>query len=201
MTQRSLAARLGVALGLTNLLIRRLVAKGYVRMAGAGPRHVRYFMTATGREALARATRLSMDNTVRLYTETRDVIRSGLYEVSARCPVDAQGRKPVVFYGIGDVAEIAYISLQGTGLTLAGAVDDKRKGAFFGLPIQHSARLSASSPDWLGPVRLVVTTLRHATAIEARLVSLQVPLHRVSFLHSALNVRSGPGESDHASRP
>lgn len=201
MTQRGLSAGLGVALGLTNLLIRRLVAKGYVRMAGAGPRHVRYFMTAAGREALARATRVSMENTVRLYTETRDVIRSGLCKVSARCPRDAHGRKSVVFYGLGDVAEIAYISLQGTGLTLAGAVDDKRTGHFFGLPIQHSSRLSTSSRDSLGPVHLVVTTLRHSATIEARLAQLQVPRNRVSFLQTAMSPATDEEGAVDASRP
>ncbi|HEX4567721.1 MAG TPA: winged helix-turn-helix transcriptional regulator, partial [Vicinamibacterales bacterium] len=38
-TQRSLSSELGVALGLTNLLIRRLVGKGYVKMSKMGTRH------------------------------------------------------------------------------------------------------------------------------------------------------------------
>ena len=50
-TQRSLSGELGVALGLTNLLIRRVVNKGYVRVARMGTRHVRYLMTPAGWEA------------------------------------------------------------------------------------------------------------------------------------------------------
>jgi len=70
-TQRSLSTELGVALGLTNLLVRRLVGKGYVRVSKMGTRHVRYLMTPAGWEALARATRQSLENTIHLYTETR----------------------------------------------------------------------------------------------------------------------------------
>ena len=62
-TQRSLSDELGVALGLANLLVRRLVGKGYVRMAGMGTRHVSYLMTPTGWEALGRTTRQSLEDT------------------------------------------------------------------------------------------------------------------------------------------
>ena len=66
-----------------NLLIRRLVGKGYIRMAGVGTRHVRYLMTPAGWEALARATRISLENTIHLYTETREQIRASLTAVVA----------------------------------------------------------------------------------------------------------------------
>jgi DNA-binding MarR family transcriptional regulator len=110
LTQRSLSADLGVVLGLTNLLVRRLVTKGYVRVSRMGPRHVKYLMTVAGREALGRATRQSLENTVFLYTETREMIRAGLALVSAQCEADTEGHKRVVFYGAGDVVEITYVS-------------------------------------------------------------------------------------------
>lgn len=183
-TQRSLSSYLGVALGLTNLLIRRLVAKGYVKVAGMGTRHVRYLMTAAGWEALGAATRQSLENTVHLYTETREQIRASLSAVSEHCEVDAAGRKAVVFYGAGDVAEIAYISLQRTDLTLVGVVDDRRSGRFFDMIICGPDQLSA---DMLGGVsfgHVVVTSVRHADAILAQLEARAVPRSRVSCLES-----------------
>src|SRR5690349_8524957 len=98
-TQRSLANDLGVALGLTNLLVRRLVAKGYVKVSGIGTRHIRYLMTTAGWEALALATRKSLEDTVHLYTQTREQIRGSLAEISARCDADSSGQKRIVFYG------------------------------------------------------------------------------------------------------
>ena len=181
-TQRSLASDLGVALGLTNLLVRRLVAKGYVKVAGMGTRHIRYLMTASGWEALAHATRRSLENTVHLYTETREQIRTSLSTISDRCDVDASGQKRIVFYGAGDVAEIAYVSLQSTDLTLVGVVDDRRTGRFFEVVICPAEQLQ---PDTIGAVpygHVVVTSLRHAETIRARIEGRGVPPGRVSCL-------------------
>jgi len=185
-TQRFLAGELGVALGLANLLVRRLVRKGYVTMAGLGTRHVRYLMTAAGRDALGQATRQSLENTVRLYSETRELIRRGLSEVSSRCRADGTGRKRVVFYGAGDVAEIAYVSLQGTDLTLVGVVDDQRGGKFFDMPISGSDRLFACRLGEVSYAHLVVTSVRHAAAIRARLHARAVPADRVSYLQASM---------------
>ena len=185
-TQRSLASDLGVALGLTNLLIRRLVAKGYLKVAGMGTRHVRYLMTAAGWEALGRATRDSLENTVHLYTQTRELIRASLSGVSQRCSVDTDGRKRVVFYGAGDVAEIAYVSLQSTDLTLVGVVDDRRNGVFFGLPILRPDRLSAARLGEIEYGHVVVTSVKHARAIRARLDARTIPGDRVSYIEPTL---------------
>ena len=183
-TQRSLSGDLGVALGLTNLLIRRLVGKGYVKVAGMGTRHVRYLMTPAGWEALARATRISMANTVHLYTETREQIRASLTAVSERCEPDATGQKRVVFYGAGDVAEIAYVSLQSTDLTLVGVVDDRRRGKFFDVMISDPGRLSADALDGVPYSQIIVASIRQnvTDAIQQRIDERGVPPSRVSLL-------------------
>jgi DNA-binding MarR family transcriptional regulator len=182
-TQRSLSSDLGVALGLTNLLIRRLVGKGYVRMAGIGTRQVRYLMTPEGIEALGRATRLSLENTVHLYTQTREHIRASLTMLSEQCDANGSGQKCVVFYGAGDVAEIAYISLQRTDLTLAGVVDDHRRGGrFFGMEIRDPECLSLDGLDGIAYSRVIVATLRHSDAIHARIRQRGIPPSKVYSL-------------------
>jgi DNA-binding MarR family transcriptional regulator len=183
-TQRSLSGDLGVALGLTNLLIRRLVAKGYVKMSKMGTRHVRYLMTPAGWEALGHATRISMANTVHLYTQTREQIRASLTAISDACEPDADGRKPVIFYGAGDVAEIAYVSLQRTDLTLVGVVDDRKRGKFFEMTIADPDHLSPETLDGIGYSRIIVATIRPNVAdlIQARISARGVPAERVTCL-------------------
>lgn len=180
-TQRSLAGKLGVALGLTNLLVRRLASKGYIRISGMGTRHIRYLMTPTGWEALARATRYSLENTLRLYTDTREQIRASLTAISRQCP-DTAGGKAVVFYGAGDVAEIAFVSLQNTDLRLIGVVDDRRRGLFFGMPIRGRECLTSWAFDGAPYSRVIVTSLRHADAIQLRLHEGGIPQERVCCL-------------------
>jgi DNA-binding MarR family transcriptional regulator len=182
LTQRALSRELGVALGLTNLLIRRLVTKGFVKMTGMGTRQVRYLMTTSGWEALGRLTRRSLSNTVHLYTQTREQIRATLDEVSSLCPTDAAGAKRVVFYGAGDVAEIAYVSLQRTDLTLIGVVDDWRTGRFFDLEIASPDRLSADALDGQAFSYVVVASIEYADTIRARLDERGVPRGRVCCL-------------------
>jgi DNA-binding MarR family transcriptional regulator len=181
-TQRAVSKNLGVALGLTNLLIRRLGAKGYVRVTGIGTRHVRYLMTPAGWQALGRATRASLENTVHLYTQTREQIRAGLSQFSATHQPNDAGEKPVIFYGAGDVAEIAFVSLQTTDLKLVGVVDDRRTGQFFHLPIRPSDLLTTESLDGVRYDYVVVTSFRHSDAIAMRLAARAVPRARVSFL-------------------
>ncbi len=181
-TQRSLSNELGVALGLTNLLIRRLVGKGYVKMVGMGTRHVRYLMTAEGWEALGRATRISLENTIHLYTQTREQIRSSLTTVSECCAVDASGQKRVVFYGAGDVAEIAYVSLQSTDLVLVGVVDDRRRGRFFDMTIHSPEELTADTLNAIEYSHVIVASIRHTDAIRSRINERGIPPNRVVCL-------------------
>ena len=181
-TQRSLSNDLGVALGLTNLLVRRLVGKGYVKMAGMGTRHVRYLMTPEGWEALGRATRISLENTIHLYTQTREQIRASLTTVSEGCRVDAAGQKRVVFYGAGDVAEIAYVSLQSTDLTLVGVVDDRRRGRFFDMTIHGSELLTPDALNGIEYSHVIVATIRHTNAIQTRIKERGISPSRVSCL-------------------
>ncbi|MGE0443854.1 MAG: winged helix-turn-helix transcriptional regulator [Vicinamibacterales bacterium] len=179
LTQRRLSGELGVALGLTNLLIRRLATKGYIRVTGLGTRHVQYLMTPAGWEALGRATRASLENTIRLYTETREQIRAGLSEVARRSAADADGADGVVLYGAGDVGEIAYVSLQRTDLRVVGVIDDRRRGRFFDLTIRPSECLQPDGLDGVPYSYVIIASVRHADAIQARTDALNIPRNRV----------------------
>jgi hypothetical protein len=182
LTQRSLSRDLGVALGLTNLLIRRLVAKGHVKVAKIGKRHIKYLMSADGLEALAAATRMSLENTVHLYTETREQIRATLDQVSSVCPRSPDGSKRIAFYGAGDVAEIAYVSLQATDLALVGVVDDNRTGRFFNVEISSPDALTRQTIAGVPYSHVVVTSLRAADSIRQRLAARDVPPEKVFVL-------------------
>ena len=187
-TQRSLAKDLGIALGLTNLLIRRVARKGWVKVVNIRPNRVRYLITPAGIKEKARITREYLDNTVRLYTETRERIRVSLQTISdgwSEADVVAVGRrdeKPIVFYGAGEVAEIGYVSLQGTDLSLTGVVDDRRRGQFFHLSIAAPAALRQMTLDGRPFGRLVVMTFKQAPQIRKQLDGLGFPAERVCWL-------------------
>ena len=187
-TQRSLAKELGIALGLTNLLIRRVAKKGWVKVVNIRPNRVRYLVTPSGLSEKTRITREYFENTVRLYTETRERMRVSLHAVSAgwsESDVRAAGgvsTKPVVFYGAGEVAEIGFVSMQGSDLSLAGVVDDRRRGDFFDLPIDRPQVLGAATLGGRPFGRLIVMSFKQAAQIRGQLDALGFPADRVSWL-------------------
>lgn len=69
--QVDLAARLGVAVGTVNWLIKRLAAKGYVKVKRIGRWRWRYLLTPQGVAAKARLTQQYLQYSMRLYRETR----------------------------------------------------------------------------------------------------------------------------------
>lgn len=154
-SQRHLAHRLGIALGLTNLLVRRIIAKGWVKVVHIRPNRVQYLLTPAGIAAKARLTREYLQGTVQFYAEARERIRERFAELSGELDA-AGGTKRIVFLGAGEIAEIGYVSLQETDLQLVGVIDDARIKPFFGLPVHPPERLGASALGGQPFDRLVV---------------------------------------------
>ncbi|MEP6891972.1 MAG: winged helix-turn-helix transcriptional regulator, partial [Nitrospirota bacterium] len=63
-TQRTLATKLGVALGLTNLYLKRLTHKGYIRVSTIPRSRIRYLLTPQGLSEKARLTYLHMQHSL-----------------------------------------------------------------------------------------------------------------------------------------
>lgn len=188
-TQRRLASELGIALGLTNLLVRRLVKRGWIEVVRINPNRVQYLLTPAGMAAKARVTRNYLQRTTRLYTETRERIRERLEVLSMSWPADrmdgngnGEGRKTIVFYGAGEVAEIGYVSLQATDLHLVGVVDDAEKTHFFGMPVYHPSCLTPHDLNGTSFGRVVVMSFKKADQIHARLQAGGFPPDHVFLL-------------------
>src|SRR5215467_12868030 len=100
-TQRSLAGKLGIALGLTNIYLKRLVRKGYIKCVNVQSNRITYLITPRGIAEKARLTYEFMDYSLHLYGEVRQHLR----EVLAEC---AAADRRVAIYGRGEAAEVAY---------------------------------------------------------------------------------------------
>jgi DNA-binding MarR family transcriptional regulator len=145
-TQRALAARLGVALGLTNLYLKRMVRKGYIKVAEfprrpAARKRLRYLLTARG---IAEKTRLTYDHMVyalNLYRRARQTLRESL----SRLP--GAGVKRVALYGTGEAAELAYLTLKEFELEPLGIYASRGGGTFLGILVKPVAELADESLD------------------------------------------------------
>ena len=82
-SQRSLSRDMGIALGLTNLLVRHIVRKGWVRIIRMKSNRVRYLFTPAGITEKARMSRLALQNSIQFSTLTLAIASAS---VSQRCP-------------------------------------------------------------------------------------------------------------------
>ncbi len=130
-TQRSLATKLGVALGLTNLYLKRLAKKGYIKIATIPSHRVRYLLTPQGFAEKSRLTYLYMQYSLTHYREMRARLRDTL-----SC-AEGNGVRRVVIYGTGELAEMAYLSLCETNMVLVGFIDDARRDVFLSYQVQE----------------------------------------------------------------
>jgi predicted transcriptional regulator len=135
-SQRSLARGAGIALGLTNIVLRDLVRQGWVRVSN-GDRRVRYEITPEGRAEKHRISTARLAHTTRYYVEARDRVRARLMSLSTGVWA-TQGRplvKRVALYGASEVAEIACVCLQDMDLVVTAVFDGDARRHFFGAPV------------------------------------------------------------------
>jgi DNA-binding MarR family transcriptional regulator len=111
-TQASLASQLGVAVGTINWHLKRLVAKGYIKVRRAERRKLRYIITADGLALRARLTIDYIQNSFHLYRMVRGRVLDVIKEVRA------QGHRAVQVEGSGDVAEVCRLTCLEQGLTI-----------------------------------------------------------------------------------
>ena len=127
-TQRTLASRLGMALGLTNLYLKRLIRKGYVKCVTVSPNRLVYALTPKGVARKGRLTYEFMKYSLDFYRDARQHLRSSLSRAVAE-------RQRVAIYGTGDAAELVYLLVRDMGLQLVAVFGPEAADHFLGMPV------------------------------------------------------------------
>ena len=110
--QSVLASQLGVAVGTVNWHLKRLVAKGYVKVQRAERKKLRYIITPEGIALRARLTVDYIERSFELYHKTRQRVKEHLDVLRAA------GYSRVRIRGDGDVADICRLSCLEQGFTV-----------------------------------------------------------------------------------
>jgi DNA-binding Lrp family transcriptional regulator len=127
-TQRGLAMRVGIALGHTNIYLKRLTRKGYIKCVNVQPNRITYLITPRGVAEKMRLTYEFMDYSLHLYRAVRQHLRTMLHD-------RAKAERGIAIFGRGEAAEIAYLSLKEFGLEPL-AIFDHAAGDFLGMPVR-----------------------------------------------------------------
>jgi DNA-binding MarR family transcriptional regulator len=169
LTQRALAQRLGVALGLTNLYLKRLAGKGFIKIREFptkpyARKRLRYILTPKGVGEKARLTYEYMGHSLHLFRRTRDNLRDAMSQLSQN------GMKRIALCGAGEAAELAYLTLKEFGLEPVGVFAGDGGGQFLGLPVRPVSELPGADVDGI-----VIATFEKPDRHLAELVRMGIP--------------------------
>ncbi len=162
-TQRGLASQLGIALGLANIYLKRMIHKGFIKCVNVQPNRISYLITPRGITEKARLTYEFMDYSLHLYGEVRQHLRAALQDCAAA------GQR-VAICGRGEAAELAYLSLKESGLDPVAVFDKEGGHDFLGMPVRP-----ISEQDQVEYDLIIVATLDPASQQVADLLSEGVP--------------------------
>jgi len=143
-SQRELSHKFGIALGVTNACLKRMARRGWIRMMDQDHRKIGYFLTPKGFAEKTKLTLHLISWTVQHYSTLKDIIGARLLEIQNK------GAERVVFYGMSDEMEIAYVTLQGLNLKLVGIVEDEDKidkKELFGFELKGINQIATLNPD------------------------------------------------------
>lgn len=149
-TQRQLSRRMGIALGLTNVLLRNLAQKGYVRATQAGWKRWLYAVTPDGFSHKFRLTVAYIHRVLDHYQNVRQTLREQLE------PLALNQESRIAIYGTGEFAELVYLGLREIGIEeidfYGSTEQDGRR--FLGIPVRDIETLQAEDYD-----RIIVGSL------------------------------------------
>jgi DNA-binding MarR family transcriptional regulator len=143
-SQRELSHKFGIALGVTNACLKRMVRRGWIRITGFNHHKIGYYLTPKGVAEKAKLTLHMVSWTVQHYSALKDIIGEKLLEMQD------MGVERIVFYGVSDEMEVAYVSLKGSNMELAGIVEDEenwRPIKIFGFDVKKLDQLIEMAPD------------------------------------------------------
>ncbi|NIA69032.1 winged helix-turn-helix transcriptional regulator [Pelagibius litoralis] len=168
-TQRGLSAELGIALGLTNIYLKRCISKGLVKTRKAPARRYAYYLTAKGFSEKARLTAKFLTRSLGFFRLAREDC-SDLFQHSK-----SQGCQCITFVGAGDLCEIAILAALDCGLEVSAVLDEStNRQRLAGTPVVRS--LTKLSPGEI----LVITDMKDPQGAYERMIG-QFGVEKVFF--------------------
>lgn len=184
-TQRSLAGRLDIALGLANALLKRCVSKGLIKIQNAPARRYAYYLTPKGFTEKSRLVAEYLETSLNFFRRAR-----GQYEELFTALLN-RGITRIAIAGSGELAEIALLSASAAGITVSAVIAPGRnEDLFHGRPVVGDPAAAMAQ----GALAIIIADNIAPQAVYDRLAR-EIPaetLHAPRLLHIA--AAAAPGE-------
>ncbi len=122
LSQRDLSREVGIALGLVNLLLKKMVQKGWIKIKNVDTKKISYLITPEGAREKSSLLYKRVESTIHFYIEAKRVIKDKVIHLKN------DNVKSVSIHGINHVAEVLFIVLKELGLDLEYVIDDRKEG-------------------------------------------------------------------------
>jgi len=168
--QRQLSLKLGIALGLTNVLLKSLVQKGHIRVSNASWKRRLYNLTPEGLAHKLRLTTVYISKVLDHYQNIRHTLREQMEGLG----VNQESR--VAVCGTTEFTELVYLGLKELGIE---EIDFYSKGdavgeRFLGVLVGDIKKIKFNDYD-----KVVVAELHDYEALSQTLSDLGVPEQKV----------------------
>lgn len=184
-TQRALARRIGIALGLANSLLKRAHHKGLIKIKQAPAKRYAYYITPEGFREKSRLVAEYLSSSLAFFRRAREGYDQVFTLVATR------GYRRIVLFGHGELAEIATLSASGSAVEIVGVIaPGSNYSVFHGLPLYQHAGPVLASPD----TAIVITDSADPQAVYDSLISEEGHDRRVfapTFLKITATERRG----------
>ncbi len=101
-SQRNLSSQMELNVASVNFALKRLIRKGFVRMVGANPRRIKYYVTPEGLREKTQLAYKFFSRNIHFYKEIRNDIETRIVETTNGTETS------IAIYGAGELSEIAY---------------------------------------------------------------------------------------------
>lgn len=169
-TQRELSKRIGIALGLTNILLRNMTQKGFLRVAQANWKRRLYTLTPEGASHRIHLMVSYVHKVLDHYHGVRQNLREQLD------PLALNEESRVAVYGTGEFAELIYLGLKELSINEIDFFETAPKPGrrFLGTPVQDISSIDSTEYD-----RVVVAYLEPPDFLTMELVKKGVSAEKL----------------------
>ena len=171
LTQRQLSRKMGVALGVGNLLLKNLAKKGYIKVTHLSWKRWIYVVTPKGMTRKLNLTLSYIDSFLGHYRRVKKILKENLDSLTLN------KESKVAIIGTGELAELAYLALLDIGvdeIDMYGNEDDKP--IFLGMHVQYMENMEVSEYSkivvTLEDIDLVHTVLKEKLSDSNQIVGL-----------------------------
>tara|TARA_Y100001960_G_scaffold310511_1_gene370079 strand:- start:659 stop:1288 length:630 start_codon:yes stop_codon:yes gene_type:complete len=149
LTQRQLSRKMGVALGVGNLLLKNLAKKGYIKVTHLSWKRWIYVVTPKGMTRKVNLTLAYIDSFLGHYKKVKKILKENLNSLTLN------KESKVAIIGTGELAELAYLALLDIGVDEIDMYgDDDDKPVFLGMDVRYLRNIEVNEYS-----KIVVTSV------------------------------------------